>query len=74
MKITVIAKTNARTESVTSTELLGRTMYKISVKESPIEGKANTAIIKALAKHFDVAPSTIRLVIGATSKLKVFEW
>ncbi len=74
MKITVITKTNARQESVTRTDLFGREMYKVSVKESPIDGKANNAIIKVLAKYFDVAPSSIRLSIGVSSKLKVFEW
>lgn len=74
MKVTVIAKTGAREESVTPTELLGRQMYRVSVKEPPVDGRANAAIAKALARHFGVAPSTVRLSIGASSKIKVFEW
>jgi hypothetical protein cdivTM7_00062 len=31
------------------------------------------AAVKLLAKHFGVAPSTVKLVRGAASKHKVFE-
>lgn len=47
--------------------------YKISVKEAPVAGKANEAIIEALAEYFDVAKSNITLISGQTSKQKVFE-
>ena len=47
--------------------------YKVSVKEAPIDGKANEAIIKALAEYFDTAKSNIILISGQTSKQKVFE-
>ena len=70
MKITVKAKTGAKTEKV---EQLDSKSFKVSVKASPIEGKANEAIIRALAEHFDIARSRIVLVSGQTSKQKVFE-
>jgi uncharacterized protein YggU (UPF0235/DUF167 family) len=47
--------------------------YKVSVKEAPINGQANEAIIKALAEYFETAPSRISLVSGQTSKQKIFE-
>ncbi len=47
--------------------------YKVSVKEPPVEGKANKAIIKLLAKHFKVSQSEISLISGASSKIKTFE-
>lgn len=47
--------------------------YKVSVKEVPVAGKANEAIIKALAKYFEVAPSLIKLISGNTSKKKIFQ-
>lgn len=47
--------------------------YKVAVKEPPIDGRANEAVVKALAKYFGVAPSLIRLVSGASTKRKVFE-
>jgi len=38
-----------------------------------VAGKANEAIIRALAKYFDTAPSRIKLIAGQTSKQKLFE-
>ncbi len=49
------------------------TVYKVSITEPPIDGKANKAIIKALADYFDVAPSLVRLVSGSSTKHKIFE-
>lgn len=45
----------------------------IYTKAPAIEGRANVAAAKLLAKHFGVAPSKVKLVRGATSKYKVFE-
>jgi UPF0235 protein mflv_3569 len=45
----------------------------IYTKALAIEGRANEAATKLLAKHFGVAPSKVKLVRGATSKHKVFE-
>jgi uncharacterized protein YggU (UPF0235/DUF167 family) len=45
----------------------------VAVKAAPIEGKANEAIMKVLAKHFKIAPSKIRLISGEKSKIKRFE-
>lgn len=81
MKIIVKAKTKAKVEKVeriTQPSLgLGENKdepvtYKVSVKEAPIDGRANEAIIKALANYFDVSPSNITLITGQTSKQKVF--
>lgn len=47
--------------------------FKVSVKEPPIQGKANVAIAKALAEYFKVSNSQIKLVSGLSSKQKVFE-
>ena len=45
----------------------------VKVKEPPIEGKANRAVVRVLARHFGVAPSRVRIVSGLTSKDKVIE-
>ena len=45
----------------------------IYTKAPAIEGRANAAAVKLLAKHFGVAPSKVKLVRGAASKYKVFE-
>ena len=47
--------------------------FTVWVKEPPVQGRANIAIGKALAKYFKVSPSQITLVSGHTSKQKVFE-
>lgn len=81
MKIIVKAKTRAKeekVEQVTQPSLgLGGAdemiVYKISVKEPPLDGLANDAISRALAKYFSVSQSHVRLVKGAKSKQKVFE-
>ena len=45
----------------------------IYTKAPAIEGRANLAAVKLLAKYFSVAPSKVKLVRGAASKYKVFE-
>ncbi len=70
MKIFVKAKPLAREEKV---EKVDETNFIVAVKEPPREGKANKAIIRALADYFKVAPSQISLVAGFSSKQKVFD-
>ena len=47
--------------------------YTVYVKEPPVEGKANDAVLRTLAEYFDVARSQVTLVSGAVSKIKVFD-
>ncbi|BBX02171.1 hypothetical protein BST36_14235 [Mycolicibacterium moriokaense] len=44
----------------------------IYVQERAVEGKANDAVVKLLAKHLGVPRSRVTLVSGATSRLKRF--
>ena len=69
MKISVKVKPRARAEKVEEKD--GGLV--VLVKAEAKEGKANIAVIKALAAHFGVAPSRVRLVSGARSKTKLFE-
>lgn len=77
MRIFVKAKTGAQENKITPPvlKLLPDKMeyYTISVKEPPIEGRANEAITKLLAEYLKVPRSQIKLISGATSKRKVFE-
>lgn len=82
MKIIVKAKPKAKVEKVErvgqpalnfANEKAELTVYKVSVKEAPVGGKANEAVIRALAKYFETSPSHIRLVSGQTSKQKIYE-
>ncbi|KKP80897.1 MAG: hypothetical protein UR81_C0013G0023 [Candidatus Levybacteria bacterium GW2011_GWB1_35_5] len=70
MKITVIAHPNAKRPRIEK-DLLG-TIH-VYVKEPPLEGKANNAIINALENHFNVKRSNIILTNGDKSKNKTFE-
>ena len=71
MKISVHIKPNSRhREEVVKNDDDTLTVY---VKAPAIEGRANAAAIKLLAKHFKVAPSKVKLIRGATSKYKIFE-
>jgi len=69
MKITVIAKTKKKENKVIKVD---DTTYKVYVKEAPEEGKANKAILKLLAEYFNVPKANIQLLLGETSKQKVF--
>lgn len=51
MKIFVQAKPGSREEKVEQTD---GTHFTVSVKEPPVQGKANRAIVDALAKHLGV--------------------
>lgn len=81
MKIIVRAKTNSKKESVerVTQPTLGLEVsnepdvYKVSVKEPPIDGKANKAIIKKVAEYFNIAPSCVNITSGLTSKTKTIE-
>ena len=47
--------------------------YTVYVKEPPVEGKANDAVIRVIAEHFDLPRSHVTLISGAVAKIKVFE-
>lgn len=71
MKISVHLKPNSRhREEVVADDDGSLTVY---TKAPAIEGRANLAAVKLLAKHFGVASSKVKLVRGAASKYKVFE-
>lgn len=42
----------------------------VYVRERAIDGKANEAVIKVLAEHFDVPRSRIAITHGHTSRVK----
>ena len=71
MKLSIHLKPNSRhREEVVTNDDGSLTIY---TKAPSIEGRANVAAAKLLAKHFGVAPSKIKLLRGAASKHKVFE-
>jgi uncharacterized protein (TIGR00251 family) len=70
VKLTLIVPPHSKKPRITqdSQEILH-----VYVSQPPLEGKANQAVIKALAAHFGVAKNRVLLLSGQTSKLKVFE-
>jgi uncharacterized protein YggU (UPF0235/DUF167 family) len=51
----------------------GRSFLELRVAAAPADGAANDQIIKLLAKALDVPKGSIRIVSGATSRLKRLE-
>ena len=70
MRIFVHAKPRAKAERV---EQLDASHFAVAVVEPPKNGEANRATAEALAEHFSVSPSRIRLVSGFSSREKIFE-
>ena len=48
-------------------------ILRVYTNVAPTDGKANEAVIKMLAKHYDVPKSSISILRGATSHDKVIE-
>ena len=70
MKIFVKARPAAKEERV---EKIDEKNFKVSVKEPPLQGRANFAITKVLADYFNVPSYEVKLVSGFSSKQKIFE-
>lgn len=70
MKIFVKAKPGARKESV---EKISENTFLVSVKEPPEKGRANQAILKALAAYFKIPVSNLTIVSGVTSRNKIIK-
>lgn len=70
MRISVKAKTNAKKELL---EKLNDNEFVVCVKEPPVDGRANWAICRAVAEHFQISPSRISIVSGQSSKNKILE-
>lgn len=70
MRITVNVHPNSKRARIEK-DLLG-TLH-VYVVQPPLQGRANQAVIEALAKHFKTKKSSIYLISGMKSKSKVFE-
>ncbi|MFH0771322.1 MAG: DUF167 domain-containing protein [Candidatus Omnitrophota bacterium] len=70
MRISVKVKASTKQERV---EKIDETNYFVWVREKPVEGKANQAVMELLAEYFDIAKSKIILLKGQTAKNKVFD-
>jgi uncharacterized protein len=68
MKIFISVKTNSKKPGV---EKIDDTHFIVRVKEPPMEGKANEAVLMAVADFLDIPPSSLVLVSGTKSKNKI---
>jgi uncharacterized protein (TIGR00251 family) len=59
-------------DAVDGIEILsdGRSVLKARVRAAPIDGEANTALIRLLAETLDVAPRDVNLTAGTTARIK----
>ena len=56
-----------------SADETGRPFLKVRVSAPPVEGEANGALERLLAKALKVAKSSVRVVSGTTARLKQVE-
>ncbi len=70
MRIEVQVKTRSKKEAV---EKLSQNTFVVRVNTPPIDGKANKRVVELLANDLGVPKTSIVLVRGHKSKLKVFE-
>lgn len=48
--------------------------YRVHTTAAPADGDANAAVIKMLARHFDVPKSSIKIIRGQSTRDKVIEF
>jgi uncharacterized protein YggU (UPF0235/DUF167 family) len=69
-KINVHVKTKAREPGVS---VIDATTLRVRVREAPERGKANEAVVAALADALGVPRSSVRIVTGGHSRKKLVE-
>jgi len=69
VKVQVKVKPNSKTEELAQEG----DSFIARVKAPPKEGKANQAVIKLLAQHFNVPRNQVRILSGFKSRNKVIE-
>lgn len=69
MRIRVDVKPNSKTPGVEAVE----DHLVVRVKEPPREGRANEAVLRAVAEYYGVPQRDVRLVAGGSGRHKVVE-
>ena len=69
MRVTPRAKTDAIAGSIEGAD--GRTVLVVRLAAPPVEGDANKALIAFMASALGVPRSSIRILSGGTSRLKI---
>ena len=71
IKIKVKIIPNARQDKICG--YLENDILKIKIKAKPIDGKANSYLIKYLSKELNIPQSYFAIIKGKTSRIKVLE-
>ena len=71
MKITAIVKPGSKKGPLVEKQDDGD--FIVYLREKPHDGEANTALVKLLSDHFEVAKSNITIVSGQKSHHKIIE-
>lgn len=71
IKIAVVVKPNSKHREMVLPQDDGS--FVIVTKAAAVDGKANRAVVRLLAKHFGVRQRLVRIVSGHTAKLKIVE-
>ncbi|MBI4688611.1 MAG: DUF167 domain-containing protein [Nitrospirae bacterium] len=69
MRISITVKTVSHKEKIEKADR----GYIVYIKERPVEGRANKAVINLLSEYFDVPKSQISIHSGMKSKQKIIE-
>ena len=69
IKVKVI--TNARQDKICG--YYGKDILKIKIRAKPVDGKANTYLIKYLSKELDIPQKNFTIIKGNTSHIKILE-
>ena len=69
MRVNATVKPNSKVELVENAS----DGLAVRVKAPAVDGKANEATVKLLAKYYSVSKTRVRIVRGATSRRKVIE-
>lgn len=70
MKIAVKVKANSKENSVTR---ISENEFRLRVKASAKEDKANEAVVDLLSEYFHIAKSRLSIIKGRTGKNKIIE-
>lgn len=70
MKIFVKVKPAAKENIIEKTD---DENFIVSVKEPPVKGRANAAVVESLANYFDVSKSDVKILTGHFSRNKIIE-
>jgi len=70
MRISVTVTPRARSARV---ERVGERAFRVAVTAPPHDGRANAAVVTALAEHFGLPRARIRIVRGGTGRHKTVE-